>query len=78
MSPRPHTCSPDDDIATAIGRMEINQIRRLPVVDRYGKLVGIISQGDIAIRTSKTKKAGELLEAISKPEIINRQLRRRA
>lgn len=78
MSPRPYTCSPADDIATAIEMMETNQIRRLPVVDRHGKLIGIISQGDIAIRMSKTKKAGELLEAISKPEIISRKLRRRA
>jgi len=78
MSPRPRTCSPADDIATAIEIMETNQVRRLPIVDQYGKLVGIISQADVAIRMSKTKKAGELLQEISKPEIINRQLRRRA
>jgi CBS domain-containing protein len=78
MTPRPLTCNPDDDIVTAIEMMETNQVRRLPVVDRHGKLVGIISQGDIAIRMSKTKKAGELLQEISKPEIISRALRRRA
>jgi len=43
-------CREDDDVITALSAMEEHQIRRIPVVDYSGRLVGIISQGDISIR----------------------------
>ena len=43
-------CREDDDVMTAVSAMEEHQIRRIPVVDYSGRLVGIISQGDVAIR----------------------------
>jgi CBS domain-containing protein len=42
------TCSPDDDLAQAEEIMGRNQVRRLPVVDASGVLVGLLSLGDVA------------------------------
>jgi CBS domain-containing protein len=43
-----HTCSPDDEISRAEDIMRQHQVRRLPVVDAEGALVGLLSLGDIA------------------------------
>jgi CBS domain-containing protein len=40
------TCSPDDDVATAMRLMTAGRYRHLPVVDR-GRLVGMVSIGDL-------------------------------
>ena len=53
-----------ESIHHALQLMAMHQIRRLPVVDG-GKLVGIISQADIA-RNWEEEDVGELVEAISK------------
>jgi len=45
--------------------MGSKQIRRLPVLDRDERLVGVVSLGDLAIRV-KEKYAGEALEDISR------------
>jgi CBS domain-containing protein len=42
------TCSPDDELGQAEDIMRANQVRRLPVVDAQGVLVGLLSLGDIA------------------------------
>ena len=44
--------------------MSERQIRRLPVVDG-GRLVGIVSIGDIAVKEGKDSRTGETLEHIS-------------
>lgn len=41
------TCSPQDDVQVAIRRMQEHQLRRLPVVDSDGRLVGIVSLADL-------------------------------
>jgi CBS domain-containing protein len=41
-------CHPDDDVVTARVLMADNQIRRLPVIDRDGRLAGIITIEDLA------------------------------
>jgi len=38
---------PDDDVLKAAGTMVAKQIRRLPITDRSGKLVGTISRADV-------------------------------
>ena len=42
------SCSPDDALGFAERLMQENRVRRLPVVDRNGALVGIIAQADMA------------------------------
>ncbi|HLI83717.1 MAG TPA: CBS domain-containing protein [Bryobacteraceae bacterium] len=67
MTRDPFTCSPEDDIQTAIDAMEKHQVRRIPVVDEDGQLVGIIAQADIAIRSEARSKIAEVVEEISRP-----------
>lgn len=61
------TCHPDDDVQRAIKAMEVHQVRRLPVVDNRGSIVGIIAQADVAMRLDQPKKTAEVVEAISHP-----------
>lgn len=66
MTREPVTCRIDEDLDTALRRMEGNQIRRIPVVDQNGMLVGIISQADIATRTKNEEKTAELVQEVSR------------
>lgn len=65
MTPNPVSVREDDDVDEAVQVMSQRQIRRLPVVNASGKLVGIISQADIATRAHQDRTTGELVEAIS-------------
>jgi CBS domain-containing protein len=60
------TVDPDDDLSDALQLMAQHQVRRLPVVEDDNRLVGVISQADIALE-AKEKHAGEMLEEISRP-----------
>lgn len=64
MSDHVQTCKQDDSVADAAGKMASHQLRRLIVTDDAGKLVGILSLGDIATDYGN-KKVGEVLEEIS-------------
>jgi CBS domain-containing protein len=59
-------CFADDSVETVLETMGDRQIRRLPVVDRDERLVGVVSLGDLSL-TGKRKAAGEALEEISQP-----------
>jgi len=61
------TCSPDDDCDQAVRLMENNRLRRIPVVDQSGRVVGIISQGDLALRMRDAMKTAELVTEVSRP-----------
>jgi CBS domain-containing protein len=61
------TLSPEHDLADALKLMAQHQVRRLPVTDRDDRLVGVVSQADVALE-AKEKTAGELLEDISRPK----------
>ena len=58
-------CLERDDLSSAIKAMEEHQIRRLPVVDDDGRIVGIISQADVATRLREPEKTAEMVEEIS-------------
>jgi CBS domain-containing protein len=62
------TVSPDDNVDQAFKMMEAGQIRRLPVVDGAGELVGMLSIGDLATRTEDATKAGQTLQEISESD----------
>lgn len=66
MSSSPVTCEEDEEVAAAIRKMSENQVRRLPIVDSSGRLVGIISQADVA-RYAEEEDVGEMVEEISQP-----------
>ena len=48
MTPGIHCCSDDDDLARAVHHMEELQVRRLPVINRSERMVGMLSLGDIS------------------------------
>jgi CBS domain-containing protein len=59
------TIDPDQDLDEALRMMAQHQVRRLPVVEEDGHLVGILAQADAALE-AKEKKVGETLEQISR------------
>ena len=61
---RPYTVDADDDIRIALDLMQEHQIRRLPVIEDH-RLVGIISQADIALALSP-ETTGVTVESISR------------
>ena len=59
------TCRADDDVENAMKAMAQYQLRRIPVVDDNNKLVGIISQADVATRVDEPEKTAEVVKEIS-------------
>lgn len=66
MTTNPITCRSDLDLSDACDLMAKHQIRRLPVVDG-GRLVGIISLGDLAVCLSQDQSVLNALARISVP-----------
>jgi CBS domain-containing protein len=58
------TIDPQQDLDEALRIMAKHQVRRLPVVEEDGQLVGVVAQADIA-REGDDKKTGKLVEEIS-------------
>jgi CBS domain-containing protein len=48
MSTALHSCKPGDSLRSLMDAMAKYQVRRVPVVDDHGKLVGIVSLADVA------------------------------
>jgi len=59
------TCHPEDDLQMAFDAMSQHQLRRIPVVDHENRIVGIISQADVATRTDQPEKTAEVVKEIS-------------
>jgi CBS domain-containing protein len=47
MTPEPFTCAPDTDVRQVLALMAKQQVRRIPVVDRHKRVVGIIGLSDL-------------------------------
>jgi CBS domain-containing protein len=56
----------DDSLEEAVDNMAELQVRRLPVISREKRLVGIISLADIA-REHEPRQTGEALQGIARP-----------
>lgn len=67
MTPDIAYCFDDQDVEEAAHLMAEKQIRRMPVLDRNKRLVGIISLGSLAVHTRDDKLAGDILKQVSKP-----------
>jgi CBS domain-containing protein len=64
MSPDIAWCRDDDDLDDATRIMEKKQVRRLPVIDKNKRMVGMLSLGDVS-HAGKSKLSGEVLQAVS-------------
>jgi CBS domain-containing protein len=60
-------CFEDQDVAEAVSLMEARQIRRLPVLSKDKRLIGVVSLGDIAVHARDRDLAGETLQEVSEP-----------
>ncbi|HEY0945128.1 MAG TPA: CBS domain-containing protein [Opitutaceae bacterium] len=63
----------DQNVDEAAHVMEEHQIRRLPVLNRDKRLVGIVSLGDVAVQTS-ARLSGEALKEVSQPSDRSRSV----
>jgi CBS domain-containing protein len=52
MTPGIHCCREDDDLGKAMRHMEALKVRRLPVINKSKRMVGILSIGDVSHSTS--------------------------
>jgi CBS domain-containing protein len=59
------TVNPDDDLSDALKLMAQYQVRRLAVTAEDERLVGVVSQADVALE-AKEKETGELVQGISR------------
>ena len=59
------TIDPQQNLDEALQLMARHQVRRLPVVEEDGKLVGVVAQADIA-RVASGEQTGEVVEKISR------------
>ena len=59
-------CREDDELSSAIAAIEEYQIRRIPVIDQGGRLVGIISQADIHTRPREREIRADRVGEISR------------
>jgi CBS domain-containing protein len=66
MSPGIFYCFEDETVEEVLEKMGDQQIRRLPVINRDQRLVGVVSLGDLSL-TGKRKRTGEALQEISQP-----------
>jgi CBS domain-containing protein len=59
------TLDPQQDLEEALRLMGRHQVRRLPVVEEDGRLVGILAQADVAKKADEAR-TGEVVEQISR------------
>jgi CBS domain-containing protein len=81
MSRRVHACAPEQSLAEAGEIMRLDRVRRTPVVDRAGRLIGLLSLGDLAREAvhQRRRKHGEpmdagvatTLAAVSEPRVVH-------
>src|SRR5678815_1954296 len=61
-----HTANPNDRVVDAIRKMGDKQVRRIPITNDNGYLVGMVSMADVAIETRQDRELADAIEDISK------------
>jgi CBS domain-containing protein len=69
MTARPHAARGDDEIETVRQVMMQQKVRRVPVTDAGGAIIGIVAQADLARHDDAVsdRELGKVVEAISEP-----------
>jgi CBS domain-containing protein len=65
-------CFEDQEIEEAMSLMEARQIRRLPILSREKRLIGIVSLGDLAVHAGQNELLGDTLKEVSRPALPRR------
>jgi CBS domain-containing protein len=65
-------CYDDEDTEDAARLMQERQIRRILVLNRDERLLGIVSLGDLAAETGNPERVGRILQDVSEPAIARR------
>jgi CBS domain-containing protein len=60
------TVDPDQPLDEALRLMAQHQVRRLPVCEEDGRLVGIVAQADVATELGDDRRTGQVVEEISR------------
>lgn len=64
MTPGIHCCREDDDLTKAVRHMEELKVRRLPVINKSKRMVGILSLGDVS-RSATSDLLSEIIKSVS-------------
>jgi CBS domain-containing protein len=67
LTPEIFCCFEDQHVDEAAQIMQERQVRRLVVLNNDNRLVGILSLGDVAVKTHNDRLSGEALERVSEP-----------
>ena len=62
------SCSPTDSVRVALHKMAEYQVRRLPVVDKEGRLQGIVSLNDLILAAERNGRGAE--ELLSYTDVV--------
>jgi CBS domain-containing protein len=65
-------CFEDEDVNEAARTMQEKQVRRLVVLNRDKRLVGIVSLGDLASEFGDRQRSAEVLQDVSEPSMPRR------
>jgi CBS domain-containing protein len=60
-------CHEEDDLSKVMDLMESQQIRRIPVLDFEDRVTGIVTLGDLAVKTKDCNLSKEILEKVTEP-----------
>jgi len=67
MSVNPVSCRDADNLDDCERLMQERQVRRMPIVDGVGRVIGIVSLADLALR-DRAEKVAKTVAAVSKPQ----------
>jgi len=59
------SCFAEDDVQKALDAMTKQKLRRIPIVDHDNRIVGIITQADVATRINQPEKTAEMVKEVS-------------
>jgi len=71
MTANPVMCHADDSLEQGLAAMAQHQVRRVPIVDHVGRIVGIIAQADVALHLDDPTTISEVVRKISKPTPVH-------